>query len=158
MKSPLTWNEYFKNMVELVSSKSKDPSIQVGAIIVNDYNHVVCTGYNGFPRGVEETPERLISPEKYNWVVHAEKNAILQACYLGIPLKGLTMIVSGPSCSECAKAICQSGISRVYTIIDREEFQKTRKTTSDAWSKSWDVAEQMFKEAGVYYGRMAELA
>ena len=63
----------------MVASKSKDPDTKVGAIIVNQENEHVASGYNGFPPGFMDYEDRWQRPIKYDFAVHAEVNAICRA-------------------------------------------------------------------------------
>lgn len=141
----LKWiTRYFK-IAEQVSAWSKDPSSKIGAIIVGDKGQIISQGYNGFPRGVDDSEERYNEREvKYKFVVHAEMNAILNALYNGSSVDGATLYVHNlPVCHECAKAIIQAGISRVY--IDTN--------INERWQGSWYYTKTMFSEAKVecYY-------
>lgn len=115
------WDKRFLRIAKEVASWSKDPRSQVGAIAVQS-RRIVATGYNGFPRGLEDTEDRLTVRElKRRYVVHAEMNCIFNATYNGISLEGSTMYVYGlPVCSECAKGIIQSGVKRVVGSTDLE--------------------------------------
>ena len=104
----------------LAAKRSKDPSTQVGACIVDQNNVILSTGYNGFPAGCsdDEYPwERTGEDTKYAYVVHAELNAILNSG--GKDLKGAKLYVALFPCNECAKAIIQSGISEVIYLSDK---------------------------------------
>jgi dCMP deaminase len=112
----MNWDSYFIKMVQLVSEKSKDPSTKCGALIVGPDHEIRSTGFNGFPRGVDETIEsRWVRPEKYEWVEHAERNAIYNAARVGISTFGCTMYVNYAveCCDDCTRAIIQSGIIEV---------------------------------------------
>ncbi|MFA6619802.1 MAG: dCMP deaminase family protein, partial [Bacilli bacterium] len=93
----LKWEEYFMGIAELSALRSKDPSTQVGACIVDDQHKVVSIGYNGMPRGIDEEKipwghgEGLDS--KYLYVCHAEFNAILNTRD-GAHLNGCTLYVT----------------------------------------------------------------
>ncbi len=116
----ISWNEYFMGIALLASKRSKDPNTQVGACIVNADNVILSTGYNGFPYGCsdDEFPwDREGGDTKYNYVVHAELNAILNAG--GRSLKGARIFVDLFPCNECAKAIIQSGIREVVYLYDK---------------------------------------
>ena len=111
----------------LSAKRSKDPSTQVGACIVNDGNKIMSVGYNGFPMGCdddifpwERTGEELET--KYPYVCHAELNAILNN--RGANLEGCRIYVTLFPCNECAKAIIQSGIKEVVYISDKYAMQK----------------------------------
>ncbi len=138
--SPKWIGRYFK-IAEQVSLWSKDPSTKVGAIIVGDKGQIISQGYNGFPRGVNDSEERYNNRElKYKLVVHAEMNAILNALYNGSSVAGATLYVHAlPVCQECAKAIIQAGITTVY--IDTN--------ISERWKESWQITKTMFSEAKV---------
>ena len=104
----------------LAAKRSKDPSTQVGACIVDDDNRTVSTGYNGFPYGCsdDEFPwDREGEETKYPFVVHAELNAILNA--RGKNLSGAKIYVALFPCNECAKAIIQAGIKEVIYLSDK---------------------------------------
>ncbi len=116
----ISWDEYFMGVALLAAKRSKDPNTQVGACIVDDNNIILSTGYNGFPYGCSDDIypwEREGSDTKYNYVVHAELNAILNA--RGKNLKGAKLYVDLFPCNECAKAIIQSGISEVVYLYDK---------------------------------------
>ena len=110
----ISWDEYFMGVALLSAKRSKDPSTQVGACIVNEDKRIVGIGYNGFPRGCEDKifpweREGKFLTTKYAYVVHAEVNAILNS---SSNLNGATLYVSLFPCNECAKVIIQSGIRR----------------------------------------------
>lgn len=138
------WDARFMRLAEEISTWSKDPSTKVGAVIVNDERRILATGYNGFPRGISDTEERLNNKEeKYPRIIHAELNALMNALYSGVSVKDATLYVYGlPVCSDCTKSIIQSGIKRVVI--------PTMKDVPQHWADSWNkVSEPMFQEAGV---------
>ncbi len=117
----ISWDEYFIAIAKLSGARSKDPSTQVGACIIDDTNRILSIGYNGAPRGFndEEFPwerEGEFLNTKYAYVCHAEFNAILN--YRG-NLEGTTIYVDLFPCNECAKAIVQSGIKEVVYLSDK---------------------------------------
>jgi dCMP deaminase len=141
---PLTakWDNRFMLLARHVAMWSKDPSTKVGAVIVDAKRRVIALGYNGFPRGVDDSPERYADrPTKYAHVVHAELNAILNA--LG-PVDGCTLYVTLEPCTTCAKAIIQSGIARVV-LPDREGM--SRSEVEERWGEDQTTAYQMMDEA-----------
>lgn len=140
----MTWDDKYMAMAEQVSEWSKDPSSKIGAVAVSDKGQVLSTGYNGFPRGIEDSEERLNDRDiKYKYIVHAEANAVYNATYNGVSLDGSTMYVSGlPCCSKCALAIIQVGIKKVITNGD---------LNNPRWKDDCKFAEELFKEAGVEY-------
>lgn len=118
----LSWDEYFMGIALLSAKRSKDPSTQVGACIVDPNNKVVSIGYNGMPRGVDDDKipwghgEGLDS--KYLYVCHAEFNAILNTRD-GSALNGCRIYVTLFPCNECAKAIIQTGIKEIIFLDDK---------------------------------------
>jgi dCMP deaminase len=117
----LDWDETFVLMSDLIAMRSKDPSTQVGACIVNDENVVVGLGYNGFPRGCHDDNlpwcrEGETLESKYAYVVHAEANAIMNA---NDNVAGCRIYVNLFPCNECAKMIIQSGIKEVIYVSDK---------------------------------------
>ena len=117
----LSWDEYFMGLAHLSAMRSKDPSTQVGAVIVDQEHKVVGIGYNGLPIGCsdDEFPwdrEGGMLETKYAFVVHAELNAILNSTR---DLHGCTLYVSLFPCNECAKAIIQSGIRKIVYEDDK---------------------------------------
>lgn len=136
----ISWDEYFMGVSLLSCLRSKDPSTQVGACIVNDENRIMSVGYNGLPKGCsdDEYPwERQAaerSATKYPYVCHAELNAILNAG--GNSLRGCKIYVALFPCNECAKAIIQSGIREVIYISDKyaqsEETLASKKMLASA--------------------------
>lgn len=140
-KDYIDWNEYFMGVALLAARRSKDPNTQVGACIVDDQYRIISTGYNGFPQGCsdDEFPwnrDPKKGETKYQFVVHAELNAVLNT--RGKNLAGSTLYVSLFPCHECAKAIIQAGIKEVVYLSD-----KYNGTDSDNASK------RMLNSAGV---------
>ena len=127
----ISWDEYFMGVAILASQRSKDPSTQVGACIIDGDKRILSTGYNGFPKGCsdDEFPwnrDESKGETKYQYVVHAELNAILNAS--GKKLAGSTLYVGLFPCNECAKAIIQSGIKEVVYLSDK--YHNTSATTA----------------------------
>ena len=137
----------YLNLARHISTWSKDPSTQVGAVVIGEQGQVLSQGYNGFPRGVDDSTERYDNRvTKYKFVVHAEMNCIYNASYTGASLNGATLYAFGlPVCSECAKGIIQVGIKRIVIPFTPDE------TTPDKWQASTNTAREMFIEAGVKY-------
>lgn len=109
--SRLTWNKYFINIAQTVSTRSPDPKTQVGCVIVDQDNRIVSTGYNGSPAKYPGTKENWETEMKHTHVLHAELNAIL---YARTSLKDCKLYVTHKPCLNCAKLICGSGIGMVY--------------------------------------------
>lgn len=118
----ISWDEYFMGVALLAAERSKDPSTQVGACIVDGDKTILSTGYNGFPKGCQDDEypwnrDESAGETKYPYVVHAELNAILNS--QGKSLKGATIYVGLFPCNECTKAIIQSGIKEVIYLSDK---------------------------------------
>ena len=136
-----SWDKYYlKSALFLAENRSKDRSTKVGAIIIGDDNERLTDGYNGFPRKInDDIDSRHERPVKYFYAEHAERNAIYNAARNGIRLKDSTLYVTGTPCSDCARAIIQSGIKRVVSLtIDLD----SRKDWGDSMRKSLEMFEE----------------
>lgn len=137
MKRPIGWwDAWFLNLAAYIASASKDPSTQVGAVIVRPDRTIASVGYNGFPRGVEDT--YTTRDDKLLRTVHAEMNAILSA---NEKLTGCTVYVYPLCpCSNCAAAIIQAGIKTVVHPLTKPRPE---------WEASFMASADMFAQAGV---------
>jgi len=120
----ISWDEYFMGVALLSAKRSKDPSTQVGACIVNDKNKIVGAGYNGLPMGCDDDDfpwekQGEFLETKYPYICHAELNAILNN--IGMDLRGCKIYTALFPCNECSKAIIQSGITEVIYLSDKYE-------------------------------------
>ena len=137
----LPWDEYFMGISLLSAQRSKDPSTQVGACIVDQDNKIVGIGYNGFPRGCSDDilpwarKANDVKDSKYPYVVHAEVNAIMNTTVM---LHNAKMYVALFPCNECAKMIIQAGIKEIIYLSDK--YAETDSVKS---------AKKMFEMAGV---------
>jgi dCMP deaminase len=143
------WDRRFLELAEHIASWSKDPSTKVGAVLVDADKIVTGMGYNGFPRGVVDSDDRLQHrPTKYAMVVHAEVNAILMA---GSRAKGCTLYVWWPTfpipCNECCKVVIQAGVKEVVGIEPNPEYA----SRAEQWQKSIEISQAMCNESGVKY-------
>lgn len=140
------WDERFMRLAKEISTWSKDPSRQIGAIAVDESRRILSTGYNGFPSRLNDTADRLNDREqKYKYIVHAEMNCIYNACQNGISLNGAKLYVWGlPVCSECAKGVIQVGISEVYCGHNNDNEYH-----SSIWKESFKTTTAMFAEADI---------
>jgi len=147
------WHRRFLSLCLEVAKWSKDPSTKTGCLIVDDRRRILSTGYNGFARGVEDTPERYENRElKYAFVVHADLNAIYSAAANGVSVDGCTMYLTGPPCAECCKGIIQAGIKQVIWPEDNP-FEKDEATRA-RWAVSLDNSNTLLREGGVRSWRM----
>ncbi len=138
------WDEYFMSIARAVALKSKDLT-KVGVVIVGPDKEIRSTGYNGFPRGILDgaSSTRWERPEKYEWIEHAERNAIYNAARCGARTKDCMMVTLGPPCTPCARAIIQAGITEVV-LTTKNPF-----AGRPDWKASLEFAEAMLEEAGV---------
>jgi dCMP deaminase len=142
----MKWHEYFFELIKVIKQRSKDPNTKVGCVIVGPHNEIRSTGYNSFPRGLDDNvPERKDRPEKYLWIEHAERNAIFNAARVGVPLDGCVIYMQGLPCTDCARAIIQSGIKKI--IYDAKEWAKW--TSAKYNSELLDKSVRMLTECGV---------
>ena len=139
--SKIEWDDYFMTMVYLTAMRSKDNSTHIGAVIVDDLNKIVSTGYNSFVRGInDDVLERQVRPEKYFWFEHGERNAIYNA---ERSVRGCRMYTNGVPCMDCARGIVQSGIKEV--IVDKAWDDNN----VDKWKEHANRSLEQFLEAGV---------
>lgn len=141
-KDYFDWDETFMQMCRVISQRSKDPNTQNGACIVNEKNIVIGLGYNGFPRGCDDSElpwnrEGSFCDTKYAYVVHAEENAVLNASTV---TDGSRMYCTLFPCNECAKVIIQKGIKEI--IYDSDKYHDDDKCK---------VSRKMLDLAGIKY-------
>lgn len=136
---PLQWDVRFMRLALEISTWSKDPECQVGAVIVSPDKRRFTAGYNGFPRGVVDTKERLKGSDRVPLTAHAELNALLNA---KCDLDGWTLFVTRCPCLECAKAIAQAGVSRVVSPPPDPQ---------SSWYDNCRKAVALIREAGVVF-------
>ena len=136
------WDRRFLELASHISTWSKDPSTKVGCVVVGEDREIRSTGFNGFPRGIEDDAERLEDrAQKYPLICHAEENAIMHAARIGISLKSNTAYVTWPPCSRCTRSLIQAGVSEVVypAGIDIPE----------RWEEDLEIALGMMEEAGI---------
>lgn len=135
------WHYRFLDLADRIATWSKDPSRGVGCVIVTAHKQIVSTGFNGLPRGIEDRPDRLERPVKYDLICHAELNAIVQCARNGVSPIGCTLYSSFYPCIGCAIAIIQAGVTEVvtYEIAPGDE----------RWLDSIAKSRLVFEEAGI---------
>lgn len=139
----ITWEQYFMGLALLSSERSKDPSTQVGACIVNKENKIVSVGYNGAPTGYDDDKDMNWERDgdflntKYAYVCHSELNAILNS---NTDVKNCKLYVTLFPCNECAKVIIQSGIKEIVYLSDKYDGTEGN-----------IAAKKMFDACGVSY-------
>ena len=136
------WDRRFIDLALHISGWSKDPSTKVGCVVVGSDREIRSTGFNGFPRGIADSIERLEDRElKYPLICHAEENAIMHAARIGISLKDCTAYVTWPPCTRCARSLIQAGVVEVVYPGDIQ--------IPDRWVEDFDRSLSMMQEAGV---------
>lgn len=137
------WDVRFLDLAKEIAKWSKDRRKQVGCIIVGPNKEIRTTGYNGFPRNVnDDIEERHSQEEKLFWTCHAEINAIVNAARCAIPLDGCKLFTTAFPCSACAQAIIQAGIIEIIT-------DHTPKLDHPKWGEHFKRSLIMFKEASI---------
>ena len=147
-KDYLLWEEYFMAIAKLTAMRSKDPNTQVGACIVNNNKRILSIGYNGTPNGYndDEFPwdrEGNNLETKYLYVIHAERNAILNYRGSRQDLENAKIYVDLFPCNECAKEIIQAGIKEVIYLSDK--YADTESTIA---------SKRLFDKCNVKYTQM----
>lgn len=104
------WTDYFLGLAKVVSQRSHDVHTQHGCIIVDKNNRILGVGYNGFPRGLDDSVLPTERPYKYQWMIHAEKNALANCV---VRPDGATAYVTGQCCNDCVIALWQEGIQKI---------------------------------------------
>lgn len=141
-KDYFSWDETFMQIARVISRRSKDPSTQNGACLVDQNNIIIGLGYNGFPRGCNDddlpwSREGKFCDKKYAYVVHAEANAILNT---NANTKGAKSYCTLFPCNECVKILLQKGIKEI--IYESDKYHD---------SPEWQAARKMLDSAGVTY-------
>ena len=133
------WHLRFLRLAREVSSWSKDPSTQVGCVIVDQSKRVISLGFNGLPAGLHDTAGRLLDRElKLALTIHAEENALL---FAGRPVHGCVAFVTRHPCASCAAKLIQSGIGAVVYLTN-PDFDRR-------WADNLAVSTQALAEVGV---------
>ena len=135
----MNWDEYFMGLAHSVAGKSKDRSTQVGAVIVDADKRLVSVGYNGAPRGINDDRVQADRDTKLHCTLHAEENAVLFAAG---NVRGCSIYVTHHPCAHCAAVLVQSGIVEVV-------YPPTSAGFTTRWRESIELAQRMFREAGV---------
>lgn len=125
------WDFRFLEIANSVATWSKDPNTQVGAVLVKD-RRILSTGYNGIPKGLEDREDRLQKPIKYQYIEHAERNALCN-----VNAQDATLYINLFPCNDCTKGIIQAGVSRIVVDPNAEPRQGD------------DISKEMLKEADV---------
>ena len=136
------WDIRFLKLATHISEWSKDPSTKVGCVVVGPDREIRSTGFNGFPRGIQDSDERLTNRDlKYPLICHAEENARMHAARIGLALKGCTAYVTWPPCTRCARSLIQAGVSEIVIPSGLE--------IPDRWRDDFEMSMGLLREAEV---------
>lgn len=135
------WDLRFIERAEGIAQWSKDPNRQVGCVLVVG-KRSIAEGYNGFPEGLSDSLSRLKDPFfKDKVILHAEKNAVINAGKFGVATEGATAYVNYHPCASCASVLIQAGIKRVICPPPSEASEK--------WVRDFKLSSDILVEAGV---------
>ena len=147
VKSLLEWDEYFMLQAMMASFKSKDPSTKVGAVFVDENNHQITMGYNGFVAGIDEDklpwgkdPSAPLEFQKYGYVVHAEANAILHSKDSLVNTRAYVTLFP---CHECAKLLASSKVTEIIFLSDKHSETESNR-----------ISKKIFNLAGIKYRQL----
>ena len=132
------WTNYFLGLAKVASQRSHDIHTQHGCVITDRENRILGVGYNGFPKGLDESTLPLTRPEKYSWMLHSERNALAN-CIIR-PNNGIAY-VTGQCCNDCMMAMWQEGISKVVMIDDHGSHVLNKETKN--------IFDQFVKMSGI---------
>ena len=158
--SQCKWDAFFMSIALVTSLKSKDTNTKVGAVLVDKEQHIIGTGYNGFPRGIDDDALPMDrtgewTSTKYPYVVHAELNCILNSI---MSAKGSTMYCTLFPCNECAKALIQSGVQRIVYLWDKHHDDDAYKASRKLLSMAGIITEQIEESAVSGFIRLKDLS
>ena len=140
------WDQRWMEIAQHFGTWSKDPSTKVGCVVIGSSNQVLTQGFNGFPRGADDSLARYRNRSvKYKWIEHAERNAIYNAARTGTSLMQATLYVPWFPCVECSRAIVQSGITTVVTR-DPSKYDEGFMTR---WDKDFIISCDILHESRV---------
>lgn len=138
MPSQNNWDSIWLNIALCVSKLSKDPSTKVGAVIVTKDNRQCSLGYNGFAKGLEdEIPESWERPLKYEKVIHAEINAIMNCPF---DTHGCILYCTHQPCHRCLAHLVNSGINKVIFLHKYENLQY-----KDIWKETSELFDTIYQ-------------
>lgn len=137
------WHVRYLRLANEISTWSIDPSTKVACVLVRN-RRIVSTGYNGLPKNLSDSFDRLMDREqKYEMTVHAEVNAVTTAALHGVSTENCTAYVTFNPCSRCAAVLINAGITAVYV--------SGGSIVPDRWLDNMILASKMLAEAGVHY-------
>lgn len=120
----ISWDEYFMNMAHVVKTRSKDPKMQVGAVLVSLKDHrIISTGYNSVKSGLNDAEIDWTDRDRIkDIVIHAETNAIL---YAQSKFEDAVLYITHSPCNECLKLLSATKIKKIVYDNQYRDFSKT---------------------------------
>jgi dCMP deaminase len=148
LKTEISWEETYFRSVYDYASRSNDPRTRIGAVLVDwESKDPISHGYNGFPRGFKDFEYRWQRPLKYEYVLHAEENSIINAARKGASTLGAILLTNGIPCVGCAKRICNAGIKEI--IVHKQWQDYEGKNGWEKWVESAKLSMEMFNELNI---------
>lgn len=132
----MNWDQFYLGIAFAVSQKSPDPDTKHGCVLVRD-KRPLSFGFNGFPRGVDDSDLPLTRPDKYFWMFHSERAALANT---DVRPEGATAYVTGQCCNECLYSLWQHGIKRIV-CVNRKAKMITPEM--EEWSRKFLVKTKM---------------
>lgn len=149
----IRWDKHFLTLCEEVATMSRDKRTKVGCVVVRSDGSIAVTGFNGFPRGIDDSKEeRYEDPAKYFFTSHAEENAFLTAARHGVKLERCTVYTLEPPCARCARAIIQLKIAGV--IFPRNNTFETDPEKIERHKEDQAASRELLREAEVNVRRI----
>lgn len=130
----LSWDEMFLEVAKVVAKRSKDPHTKVGAVLVDKHHHILSIGYNAEPRGFKYKFD-WTTREKYQYVIHAEMNAIANAATITSNFENSTMYLTLSPCCQCMKFLIQYGVKTIYYIDEYHDIEDAKFIAKNAGIK-----------------------
>jgi dCMP deaminase len=131
------WDDYFLNLAFEVAKRSNDPQTQHGTVLVSQSNEIIATGYNGHIRDIKPSTLPNLRPDKYDWMIHSEPNAILSCARQGKSTLNAKAYVTGPPCLQCLQFMWQAGIVEIIHGETKSHMMQDKET---------EVKIEIFKE------------
>jgi dCMP deaminase len=141
-----SWDVFYLKMCYLIARKSKDKSSKIGSILIKEDKSIISAGFNGLPIGCLEKEKKNERPEKYYHWEHSERSAIYLAARNGIQTKDSLLVTISVPCTDCCRAIIQSGVKMV---LYHKQHKDIFYAENEKWAESCKRSEAMLKEAGV---------
>ena len=124
-----SWNDYFKQLVTLTSSRSSCPRLNVGCLFVKD-KRIIAQGYNGYIAGLQHEP--IIKDSHNIATIHAEQNTITDCAKRGVSCNNCIAYITHYPCFNCMKLMVSCGICQINYINDYNNDKLVEKLAIEA--------------------------